>query len=569
VANTIAGNTGPGVWLPAFQGEYATGIRVQGNSIYDNDGLGIDLGGVYPLPGPDGVTLNDSAGHTGPNHFQNFPVLLSAAATGTSTAVVGTLTGPAGGTYRIEFFANSQPGHPNTNNPGDPNLYGEGETFLGARTVAIGADGTAYILATDLVPIPTGGTYLTATATNEATGDTSEFSATLPVPAAGGGITLHATTQQAADDIVAAVNGMSPPALPVTVTVDLGGGNFTGITASPPANVTLVFENGTFNGHSPALTVTSGTVLVLHSLLQNTTDAPTILVTGGHLTLRDDVIQESTGFAQVAVRVTGGAVDLGTVGDPGGNILNVNGDGTLIADTGTSPVSAIGNTWQTNSAPLTSPAAIAALVSGPVVVKANPVVAVTGGSFIYDGQPHPAAGTVTGVNGESLGTPTFTYWYTDDGGNVVTSTSPPTEPGYYTVTATFPGNADYNLATATATLAIVFEAHTLTDLSKAFHAGRTIPIKIELLDADGNDNSSSGIALTALRLERVNADGSVTQVALQDAGGSNPDNLFRYDASLGGYVFNLSTKGLSAGSYNFYWLDDADDAEHELSFTLI
>ena len=57
--------------------------------------------------------------------------------------------------------------------------------------------------------------------------------------------------------VVAAVNGLTPPPQPVTITVDLGGGNFTGITAGPPANVTLVFENGTFNGHSPALTVVS------------------------------------------------------------------------------------------------------------------------------------------------------------------------------------------------------------------------------------------------------------------------------------------------------------------------
>jgi hypothetical protein len=45
----------------------------------------------------------------------------------------------------------------------------------------------------------------------------------------------------------------------------------------------------------------------------------------------------------------------------------------------------------------------------------------------------------------------------------------------------------------------------------------------------------------AVRLERVNADGSRAQVALQDAGGANPGSLFRYDAALGGYIFNLST----------------------------
>src|SRR5213079_768186 len=100
-------------------------------------------------------------------------------------------------------------------------------------------------------------------------------------------------------------------------------------------------------------------------------------------------------------------------------------------------------------------------------------------------------------------------------------------------------------------------------------AGRTIPIKIELLDAYGNNVSSAGIDLTALRLERVNADGTRTQAALRDAGGSNPGNLFRYDAALGGYIFNLSTKGLGADTYEFDWTADGDPTKHVLGFQLI
>jgi len=34
-----------------------------------------------------------------------------------------------------------------------------------------------------------------------------------------------------------------------------------------------------------------------------------------------------------------------------------------------------------------------------------------------------------------------------------------------------------------------------------------------------------------------------------DAGNSNPDFDFRYDASLGGYIFNLQTTGFGTGSY--------------------
>src|SRR5207248_175919 len=125
-----------------------------------------------------------------------------------------------------------------------------------------------------------------------------------------------------------------------------------------------------------------------------------------------------------------------------------------------------------------------------------------------------------------------------------------------------------NPASAAATITIVYAARTLTDLSSAFSAGGTIPILIQLLDAAGNNLSSSAIDLTAVRLERVNADGSRTPVALQSAGNANPGNLFRYDADLKGYVFNLSTKGLGAGTYNFYWMAEGDPTEHVLQFRL-
>ncbi|HEY7314837.1 MAG TPA: Ig-like domain-containing protein [Gemmataceae bacterium] len=203
------------------------------------------------------------------------------------------------------------------------------------------------------------------------------------------------------------------------------------------------------------------------------------------------------------------------------------------------------------------------------VAKATPTVTVTGGNFTYDGLEHAVTGSIAGVNDEDLGTPTFSYSHTDASGNVVTTTSPPVGPGLYTVTASFAGDDNYESGSATATITISFGARSLTDLKGPFHAGRTIPIKIQLTDAAGNNVSSSSIDVTAFRLEQVNADGTTTPATVQDSGNANPHNLFRYDASLGGYIFNLSTKGLKAGRYNFYWTAGTDPTEHELSFTLV
>jgi uncharacterized membrane protein len=91
--------------------------------------------------------------------------------------------------------------------------------------------------------------------------------------------------------------------------------------------------------------------------------------------------------------------------------------------------------------------------SAPVtfsISKATPTVTVTGGTLTYDGQPHPATGSVTGINGANLGTPTFAY---TDANNVTTS-SPPVNAGTYAVTASFPGNANYTPASNTAAIVI-------------------------------------------------------------------------------------------------------------------
>ena len=62
-ANTIAFSTGIGVDVDASAG---TGNDIRLNAIFSNTGLGIDLGG-------DGVTLNDSNGHTVPITIRTFP----------------------------------------------------------------------------------------------------------------------------------------------------------------------------------------------------------------------------------------------------------------------------------------------------------------------------------------------------------------------------------------------------------------------------------------------------------------------------------------------------------------
>lgn len=106
-----------------------------------------------------------------------------------------------------------------------------------------------------------------------------------------------------------------------------------------------------------------------------------------------------------------------------------------------------------NNAQLKS-TAIATVTTNDLAI---PTVTVNGGSFTFDGQAHPATGTVTGTDNENLGIPTLTY---TDGNNVSTS-NPPVNAGTYTVTASFAGNSTYSAASNTATIVIARAAPTV------------------------------------------------------------------------------------------------------------
>src|SRR5262249_6478516 len=91
------------------------------------------------------------------------------------------------------------------------------------------------------------------------------------------------------------------------------------------------------------------------------------------------------------------------------------------------------------------------------VNKATPTVSVTGGTFAYDGQPHPATGSPTGVFGESLGPLTLTY--TPPGAG-----TQPVNPGPYAVLGSFAADSNYGAGSNTASIDIT-AAPTFSNLS--------------------------------------------------------------------------------------------------------
>jgi len=144
IGNTIAFNSFAGV---AIEGSDLTtnGITIEGNSIEGNGFLGI------------GFFADANDGQASP--------VLTAVGTVATTTIEGTLDSAASTDFRIELFAS-----PDCDDSG----AGEGAQFLGSVGVTTNAGGHASF--TKDVPAVPDGEFVTATATNESTGDTSQFS---------------------------------------------------------------------------------------------------------------------------------------------------------------------------------------------------------------------------------------------------------------------------------------------------------------------------------------------------------------------------------------------------------
>ncbi len=158
LGNTIAFQVMSGVLV-----ESGTGNSILSNSIFSNGMLGINL--VAPADPPSGVTSNAPGVRSGPNNLQNYPVLTAVTSNGSVTHITGTLSSLPDTTFLLQFFTNPAP---------DPSGYGQGETAFGSMQVITDGNGNATINLTVASVFPTG-SIVSATATNLATGDTSEF----------------------------------------------------------------------------------------------------------------------------------------------------------------------------------------------------------------------------------------------------------------------------------------------------------------------------------------------------------------------------------------------------------
>jgi hypothetical protein len=519
------------------------------------------------------VVLNDSLGHAGANNFQNFPILNSATSATTDTSISGTFSsGSLNGApfepnqaITIDFFANTAP---------DSTGYGQGRTYLGSTTVTTDSIGNATF-SLDLSVGGLANEWLTATATGP-DGSTSEFSANVPIlgtnetfaqflqavvpqsSTAPNSLTIPVSASAMPATVIQAVNGLTNVTQPVTILLDLGGGTYStaGVAASPPPNVTFQVQNGTLDPTVPALTVAGGQVSLFQVTLITTGDSPTILVTGGNVTLRSSTVQGTTSYSDAAIAVTGGTVDLGTAASPGNNTINAGNSGQLVQNTTSTPITAVGNTFESGGTVLPAPTlSFATLASSVNPAAINQSVTLTA-TVRANGTSSTPTGTVTFVDSSAntmLGCVTLSN-------GTATLTVSTLAAGNHAIQARYSGDATFLPSLGSVTQSVQYKfGGFLAPLNSniALATNRTVPIKFQLTDANGKFITTLS-AVTSLQV--LNGRG---QNVLTNAGST----ALRYDSTVNQYIANWQTKGLSAGSYTIT-LALADGTMYTKSVTL-
>ena len=161
--NTIKSNGQNGINLiKQLRGK---GNSISGNEIFNNTDLGIDLDF-------DGVTANDpSDADDGANGLQNFPVINSIVGAPLNL-VRGSIRSRPNRTYTVQIFINKA--------PDTPSGHGEGEIFAAAQFVT--TNGAGFGSFTTGFAAGAEGDCVSATAQDNGTNDSSEFSTCVPIP---------------------------------------------------------------------------------------------------------------------------------------------------------------------------------------------------------------------------------------------------------------------------------------------------------------------------------------------------------------------------------------------------
>jgi hypothetical protein len=88
------------------------------------------------------------------------------------------------------------------------------------------------------------------------------------------------------------------------------------------------------------------------------------------------------------------------------------------------------------------------------------------------------------------------------------------------------------------------------DGTSIFKQGNTVPAKFRVCDANGASIGSAGVVSSFKLVQTIAGTGSTT--VNEDVPSTTPDTAFRWDTTAQQWIFNVTTKGLSAGKTYVY-----------------
>jgi hypothetical protein len=137
--------------------------------------------------------------------------------------------------------------------------------------------------------------------------------------------------------------------------------------------------------------------------------------------------------------------------------------------------------------------------------------------------------------------------------------------GSHSITGQYGGDRISSGSSGGLTQNVEYGICSLFDQTRSVKSGATFPVKLQLCDANGNNLSASAIVVHAMSVTAVSGFSGTPDAP----GNANPDNDFRFDATLGtsgGYIFNLSTGGLTPGTYSLQFTAGSDPVTHSVNF---
>jgi hypothetical protein len=152
--------------------------------------------------------------------------------------------------------------------------------------------------------------------------------------------------------------------------------------------------------------------------------------------------------------------------------------------------------------------------------------------------------------------------------------------GSYPITCSGQTSTNYAITYIAGTLHVIFATGGLVDGepshvilqpvaadgTSVFKAGRTVPLKFRVGDANGNSIGTPG-TIASFRIISVITGTVSTPVDLPPSS-TTPDTSFRFDPIAQQWIFNLNTSGLSAGSTYVFRIGLADGSNIDLQFGL-